>query len=419
MDSLTFLSIDFQNGTSIVIQGQTSLRAINFSYVDDVSYLCDMAELEINSPYGIVSEGASGNNLVDQIAPLLGTEKVILRFGDDLSSRDGYIEVEMDIFRIREKPASPQSNLYSLIITMVNSKLSNFITPAKTRSFQGSYSSVADSLATEAGIPKRIIEPTEGSKKSILQTYWTDAQLLRNMSERSVGSENRSTPFIYHVRENEFHYHSYQYIYKGDKYKVKDTIYGYTIFGNESYSEQVKKSRFTAIDWIGTIRNKFFEVLGGGGLSGAGIDHKKGYLLRSQTGLDVFQAGQQLAAKLPIKTDDIQTTGRFQYTGLRNSDEIEAVIKNLVSFPQENMLEVEILLRGKADRKSCRVINFMERSGLKNYPESKYSGLYFIKGATHVFQNGDYYTKLNLVRGGYNVSKTSTPLASTTNIKRE
>lgn len=415
MESKNFLIIEIEDKFTLNISNEQSLRALTFSYVDDISYLCDMAEIEFNVPYGITSDGFESKDF--QIPPLTGTEKVNIIFGNDISKKDGRIEVEMDIFKIREKPGSPSANYNSVVITLVNSKLKNFIGTVKNRSFQGSYSDVARKLAKEAEIKKKIIEETEGTRKSIMQTYWTDAQLLRYMSERSVGYQNKSSPFIFHIRENEFHYHSYEYIYKGDEYKIDEIHYGYHRVVNTKKDDEVKEIEdHDALDWLATTRNKFFLSIGGAGISAGGQDQQKGYIKKIKTGEEVYKENEQLASKLPATENDI-TESRFRYTGLRDIDEVEAIIKSDINYPLQNVLELEILLKGRANRKSCFVVPFQHRARLTG-KESKYSGLYFIKKAIHVFQAGQYYNKLHLIRSSYDITSGSDELISTTRVRR-
>jgi len=231
------------------------------------------------------------------------------------------------------------------------------------------------------------------------------------MAERSVGAQNRSSPFIYHVRENEFHFHSIEYSTKGDRFKLETPVFAFLQAKERNIEKQRELDKLTIIDAYFTVRNKFFLAIGGSGMSAGGFDFQKGYIIKNKTGEEVFQENEQLATTLPATKEEMDSAGRYKYTGLQDIDNVEAFLKNQISFPLQNMVEVELLLRGKANRKSMKIMEFQSMGGVLR--DEKYNGIWFIKKAFHTIRNGEYYNKLHLIKPGYEDGPTTTGLVKT------
>lgn len=394
---MNIITIKFQGATkdrnfliTNISDSRTTPGDFTFRYVDDINFLCDMAELDINI----------GFDLLAKLLPLSGTEKVNITFGhlegSEKQKLKEKISVEMDIFCIHEKTSNPGSNYKSMKFILVNKALSKLVGDVKNRSFQDTYSNIALRIANEVeDFDKKIIEETIG-KKSVMQTYWSDAQLLKNISS-SARSSSGSSPFIVHISGKEFHFHSFAYKYPENQ--CREDIYSYV----DKKVLEKDELHLIVMDAKYITRNKAYLLTGGAGSSTGGFDFQKGYIIKNKRGDEVLKETkpvEEKMRKMPARIDEISVAKRFSYAGLQDLDEVETILKNDIASSLQSMLEIHVLIRGRAYRKCGKIIDFKTLQ-IPGHPDKRFDGKYFIKSVIHAWQNGEYYNKLVLIRPGF------------------
>lgn len=394
------MEIDDKKGTKQVIPFQTTKEknALAFAWIDDLDYMCDWGEVVFSQPFGVTSQGYEGTNLA--LPPLIGTEKIKLTIGDDLGSDQGNLELEMDIFKIQEKPSSATARYMTTRLVLFNSKMTALMRPEKNRSFSKPYSEVATLIAKGAGFPTLYIEPTQGTK-TVKQLYWNDAQLLSDMVSSSVGSQG-SVPYFWHVSGDNFHYHSYEYPQQGETHTIS-TIYGHHIKPPTTSESDIEKfRRMQVLDWAVEVSPKTSLFSGASGITAGGSSFDSGYLLKHKTGTEVYKGGRQLDRQMPTEDTEMDKEARYIYTG-GGVEDLEAIIQNRIAMRQKNMVKLRVLMRGKAERRAAKIVQFEHQKMIGSGTEAKYSGKYLVHRVAHIYMNGEYYNQMTLTRAGYNL----------------
>lgn len=384
---------------------------LQFSHIQSINNLSDMAVIKFKD-FG---------SLFTEILPLTGHETVNVKYGENSKN---YNEAIFDIYSIESKPQSPiwaivpGENKYTINseveLVLVNKCILGLVAEQHNRTFRNKkYSDIASEIASSiTNIKKTIIEESVGNY-TVLQPYWTNAQLLRKIAKYARSSQCGACGYLYFVDRDTFHFHTYEKIYSSghhEKMMIAKSTLGDDMQKDSSIKKMIDDGHY-GISEIGyKINNHFYLSQGGFNSTSGGYDFETDdYIMGSSSIKSSKNNITSLGERFSVKTENIPSVGRFIYTGDKRQEQLDDVSETRHLWPFYDLVKCNVLARGKIDRKPATMIKIVmpSTSQTREIVDSFHSGLYFVDTVSHTIQMGGYYNRMVLSRNSYNSIKGS------------